>query len=257
MFIQRPNAHLNTLSFGQGPLTLLAVGGWVAGGEIWYDTFGHLPNWRCVSVDHRGSGASMHSGPITMSDMADDLLAVADALKLGNCVIASESSGAAAALLAIQRAPTRFVGQVLVGAAWERMEAGAFDNFIASLRRDYAAALRGFIDNCLPETNSPELRHWGLQMMSRSSVDHAVDLLRSREHILPPSESPLHSLPALLIHGDNDRIVPVESSRRLAKRLPNAELHVLAGLGHVPICTEAAQVAALIDGFGKRIELAA
>ena len=28
MFIQRPTAQLHTLSFGQGPLTLLAVGGW-------------------------------------------------------------------------------------------------------------------------------------------------------------------------------------------------------------------------------------
>lgn len=254
MFIQRPNAQLATQSFGQGPRTLLAVGGWAAGGEIWYDTFGHLPNWRCVSVDHRGAGASIHSGSITVSDMADDVLAVADALNLGNCVIASESSGAAAALLAIQRAPTRFVGQVLVGAAWERVEAGAYDHFIASLRRDYTATLRGFIDNSLPETNSTELRLWGLKMMSRSSVDDAVELLRSREHILPSSEAHLHSLPALLIHGEQDRIVPLESSRRLASRLANAELHELPGLGHVPICTAAAQVAALIDGFGKRID---
>lgn len=253
MFIQRPNAQLNTLSFGQGPLTLLAVGGWVAGGEIWYDTFGHLPNWRCISVDHRGTGASTHSGPITVSDMADDLLAVADALNLGSCVIASESSGAAAALLAIQRAPGRFVGQVLVGAAWEPVQAGAYDNFVASLRRDYTATLRGFIDNCLPETNSPELRHSGLQMMTRSSVDDAVELIRCREQLAPSSESPVHHLPALLLHGDQDRIVPVQSSRLLATRLPNAELHVLPGLGHVPICTAPAQMAALIDSFGQRL----
>lgn len=254
MFIQRPNAQLNTLSFGQGPLTLLAVGGWVAGGEIWHETFGHLPHWRCVSVDHRGAGSSTHSGPITVSDMADDLLAMADTLNLGRCVIASESSGAAAALLAITRAPGHFVGQVLVGASWERAEAGASDNFITSLRRDYTATLQAFINNCLPETDNVELRRWALQMMTRSSVDDAVDLIRSREHILPTNEAILHSLPALVIHGEKDRIVPLQSSRSLATRLPNAELHELPGLGHVPICTAAAQVAALIDGLGKRID---
>lgn len=253
MFIQRPNANLYTLSFGQGPLTLLAIGGWVAGGDIWHEAFGHLPNWRCVSLDHRGAGHSTHSGPITVSDMADDLLAVADALNVGPCVIASESSGAAVALLAIERAPDRFVGQVLVGASWERVEAGAYDNFFASLRRDYTATLRSFIDNCLPETNSAELRHWGLQTMTRSSVDDAIDLIKSREQIASAYVSPLHHLPALLIHGDQDHIVPVQSSRLLAERLPNAKLHVLPGLGHVPIVTAPAEVAALITNFGKQI----
>ncbi len=185
--------------------------------------------------------------------MADDLLAVADALNVGSCVIASESSGASAALLAIQRAPNRFGGQVLVGASWERVEAGAYDKFFASLRRDYTATLRSFIDNCLPETHSAELRRWGLQTMTRSSVDDAIDLIKSREQITCADVSPLHHLPALLIHGDKDSIVPVQSSRLLAARLPSAKLHVLPGSGHVPVVTAPAEVAALIANFGNQI----
>ena len=109
--------------------------------------------------------------------MADDLLALADALNVGHCVLAAESSGAAAALLAVQRAPQRFVGQVLVYAAWQRTEPGASDNFVAALQRDYTGALRSFIDNSLPETDSAELKRWGLQMLTRSSVDDAIELL--------------------------------------------------------------------------------
>ena len=259
MFIQRPSAQLHALGFGQGPLTLLAVGGWTAGGEIWHPLFGQLAHWRCISVDHRGAGASMRSGPITVDDMADDLLAVADALNVGPCVLAAESSGAAAALLAVQRSPRRFIGQVLVGAAWQRTEPGSSDNFIANLRRDYTAALRGFIDNSLPETDSVALKRWGLQMLMRSSLDDAVDLLRSREQITPidalADQLRKLTLPTLLIHGDIDRIVSPQSSRLLADLIPQAELHVLPGLGHVPIVTAAAQVAALIDAFGKRLTL--
>jgi pimeloyl-ACP methyl ester carboxylesterase len=253
MFIQRPDAQLHTLSFGQGPLTLLAIGGWTAGGEIWHALFGHLADWRCVSLDHRGAGASMHSGPITVDAMADDLLAVADAVGASRCVIASESSGAAAALQAIARAPGRFVGQVLVGAAWERTEPGASDSLVGSLRRDYAGTLRSFIDNCLPETDSVALRRWALQMMMRSGVDDAVDLLRCREQTALAHAAAGHALPALLVHGEQDRIVPVQSSRELAAHIPRAELHVLPGLGHVPICTAPAQVATLVDDFGKRL----
>ena len=261
MFIQRPGAQLHALSFGQGPLTLLAVGGWTAGGEIWHPLFGHLAHWRCISVDHRGAGASTHTGPITVDAMADDLLAVADSLNVGHCILASESSGAAAALLAVQRAPRRFLGQVLVGAAWQRTAPADSAGFIANLRGNHMAALKAFIDNCLPETQSVELRRWGLQMLARSSVDDAIELLRSREQIPPADQLDDQlkkiTLPTLLIHGENDRIVLPQSARTLAERLPRAELHVLTGLGHVPIVTAPAQVAALINGFGTRLSVMA
>ncbi len=257
MFIQRTGAQLHTLSFGQGPLTLLAVGGWIGSGEIWYPLFEHLPHWQCISVDHRGTGASMHSGPITLDDLADDLLAVADAMKVGPCVLAAESAGAAVALRAVQRAPRRFIGQVLVGASWRQQEPGESDAFVTSLRRDYTGTLRSFINNCLPETDSDALRWRGLQMLTRSSVDDVVDLIRCREQIAPADPLARLTLPTLLIHGDRDHIVPLQASRELAQRLARAELQVLPGLGHVPIVTAPAQVAALIHEFGKRVSLAA
>lgn len=42
------------------------------------------------------------------------------------------------------------------------------------------------------------------------------------------------TLPSLVISGDDDRVVPVESSVRLAEELPNAELVVIPDCGHVP-----------------------
>lgn len=60
---------------------------------------------------------------------------------------------------------------------------------------------------------------------------------------------------SLLIHGENDRIAPPQSSHALAQGQPRAKLHVLPGMGHVPIVTAPAQVAALINEFGMRISL--
>ncbi len=252
MFIQRPNAKLHTLSFGHGPITLLAVGGWTAGGEIWHPLFGELPRWRCISVDHRGAGASVHSAALTVDAMADDLLAVADAHQVGPCVLAAESAGAAAALLAAQRAPHRFLGVVLIGAAWQRTTSADSDAMVAGLRTNFTATLQGFIHHCLPETPSPELRRWGLQMLSRSSPDDAVALLRAREHIAPLAQI---ATPVLALHGERDHIVPVQSSKDLARHVRRLELHVLAGLGHVPIVTAPADVARLIHEFGTRLSV--
>ncbi|MBK9207939.1 MAG: alpha/beta hydrolase [Anaerolineales bacterium] len=42
------------------------------------------------------------------------------------------------------------------------------------------------------------------------------------------------TMPALVITGDDDRIVPTEQSLRLAQELPNATLNVIAQSGHLP-----------------------
>lgn len=256
MFIARPDAELHVLSFGQGPLTLLAVGGWIGSGEVWLELFDHLPHWRCVAIDHRGTGATTHRGPITLETMADDVLAVADALGLQSCVLAAESAGAAVALRAVQKAPARFLGQVLVGPAWQRTEPGSQDGFIAQLHRDYPATLRAFVDACLPETPRPELRRWGLQILMRADVADAVALLGCRHEAARVEELPALALPTLLLHGTKDHIVPLSASRQLAAHLPQCELQELPGLGHVPIVTEPRDLAARIDAFGQRCSLA-
>ena len=43
---------------------------------------------------------------------------------------------------------------------------------------------------------------------------------------------PKIELPTLVIAGDNDRLIPVENSRILASRIPEAELVILRGVGH-------------------------
>ncbi len=257
MFIPRPDAQLHVLSFGQGPLTLLAMGGWIGSGEVWHPLFGQLAHWRCISIDHRGTGATTQHGPITVDAMVDDLLAVADQLNVGPCVLATESAGAGVALQAVQRAPGRFMGQVLVGAAWQRAVPGATDAFVASLRADYITALSGFVERCMPETRSTELRRWGLQVLSRAHVDDAVALLRCRETLPADEALPRLAVPTLLVHGGRDRIAPVQGAQELATRLARAELRLLPGLGHVPIVTAPEQVAQLIDTFGMRLLVSA
>ncbi|TME95704.1 MAG: alpha/beta hydrolase [Chloroflexi bacterium] len=41
--------------------------------------------------------------------------------------------------------------------------------------------------------------------------------------------------PTLVIHGDKDRLIPIASARDLVRRLPEWQLDVLEGVGHVPM----------------------
>ena len=54
-------------------------------------------------------------------------------------------------------------------------------------------------------------------------------------------------IPALLVHGELDRISAVSVSHELDAALPDSALYVMPGLGHVPIVTAPADVARLIE----------
>ena len=60
-------------------------------------------------------------------------------------------------------------------------------------------------------------------------------------------------VPALVVHGDEDLIVPVENGRRLAERLPNAEYVELRGAGHNLPLEDPPLFARLVAGFVSRV----
>jgi pimeloyl-ACP methyl ester carboxylesterase len=57
------------------------------------------------------------------------------------------------------------------------------------------------------------------------------------------------SCPVLLVHGDRDRLVPVAAARAAARDNPGWSVHVLPGLGHVPMLEAPGQTAELITSW--------
>jgi 3-oxoadipate enol-lactonase len=60
-------------------------------------------------------------------------------------------------------------------------------------------------------------------------------------------------IPALIIHGDADRLIPVENGKMLAERIKDSELYIIQGAGHLYV-TEAQKEAdlAVIDFIKKQ-----
>ena len=56
-------------------------------------------------------------------------------------------------------------------------------------------------------------------------------------------------LPALIISGDEDRVIPVEHARAAHQMLPNSRLHIMSGVYHHPATERPETVAHLIDDF--------
>jgi pimeloyl-ACP methyl ester carboxylesterase len=255
MFIRHEDAWFFTVSFGTGSRTILGLGGWTDSWELWAGPFTYLSqNWRTAAYDHRGSGVTLAPvESITRPRMTADVFAMMDALGIERCVLAGESAGAAIVLQAALERPERFDGLVLVDGLYYRPTLTEPDLFALGLRQDYPRTVGAFVEACVPEPDSEPIRHWGRQILMRASQAAAIQLYECMDGVdLRPQLSQI-KLPTLILHGEADAILPVESSRWLATQLPNCQLHTFAGAGHVPTVTRPREVAELIDGmFGRK-----
>jgi pimeloyl-ACP methyl ester carboxylesterase len=100
--------ELRVLRWGTGPRTVVAAHGITATGISWRAVAEQLGGeWSLFAPDLRGRGASAGlPGPWGLSNHADDVLAVVDALDLELDVLAGQSMGAYIAVLAAARRPS-------------------------------------------------------------------------------------------------------------------------------------------------------
>jgi pimeloyl-ACP methyl ester carboxylesterase len=67
-----------------------------------------------------------------------------------------------------------------------------------------------------------------------------------REFNLPLTDI---TIPTLVIHGSKDVIIPTDVGKYIASVMPEAELLILEGVGHVPTMTRPQEVAAAIERY--------
>ena len=248
MFIEVNKNRLHTVSFGKGHRTFLTHGGWVGNWEVWQQLFELMSeSWRCVSYDHRGAGESpVPPETITPEALVDDLFAVMDALEVERCVLGGESAGGFIALMAALRQPNRFEGLVLVGAT-SSITVETAKPLVDGCRADYPATVKAFVDACVPEPDSEYIRRWGRDILLRAEPEAAARMLESayeREFNLTLTDI---TVPTLVIHGSKDVIIPMDVGKHIATVIPDAELLILEGVGHVPTMTRPREVVAAIE----------
>lgn len=249
MFLDVNGVRLHALAFGDGPRTLLAVGGWTGSWEVWEEPLAQLSSagWRCIAYDHRGSGESpTEPADITVDAMVTDVFGILDTFGIEHCIVAGESQGGAIAQYAAARAPERFDGLVLA-APTPTGRAERSGGFADACRTDYPAAVASFVERCLPEPDSDHIKRWGKNILLRAEPEQAARIIEMWSDDAVADVDPRQlALPVLILHGTADVIVPVELSRALAELLPDAQLVEFDGVGHVPTMTRPDEVVAAI-----------
>lgn len=62
----------------------------------------------------------------------------------------------------------------------------------------------------------------------------------------------LHA-PTLVVHGESDGLVPLEYARELSELVPNGDLEVLAGTGHLPMFESPDELVGVVQKFLARV----
>ena len=230
--------------------------GWPLTADAFEDQMFYLAarGYRCIAHDRRGHGRS--SQPWNGNDMdtyADDLAELVQALDLKNAIHVGHSTGGGEVARYIGRHGNgRVAKAVLIGAVTPLMlktpgnplgtPLAVFDQIRASVLADRSAF---FMDLTIPfygynrpgaKTSEAVRQSFWLQGMC-AGFPAAYFCIKAFSETDLTEDLKKISVPTLIMHGDDDQIVPIESSALLAaKILKKSTLKIYSGASH-GLCT--------------------
>lgn len=201
------------------------------------------PSLRVVTLDNRDAGESdQEEASYTMADLADDAVALLDALGVARAHVAGISMGGMIALQLALNHPRRVERLVLIATSaggWSPEQRHALtlppDPWIADpVERARAgmaqivgpaarAALPGRLPEVIERARGNRFTAAGYVRQNGAIGTHDV---RARLGEI--------TAPTLVIHGDADPLVPFAQGRILAAEIPGARALFLPGVGHLP-----------------------
>jgi non-heme chloroperoxidase len=255
--------------WGDGP-TIVFSHGWPLSADDWDAQLMFFVNhgFRVIAHDRRGHGRSSQTGDgHDMDHYADDLAALTTHLDLREAVHVGHSTGGGEVARYLGRhGQSRVAKAVLISAVPPLMvKTGAnpgglpkevFDGFqrqVADNRAQFyldlaAGPFYGF-NRPGAKVSEGVVRNWWRQgMMGGTKAHHDGIVAFSQTDFTPDLLK--FTVPTLVMHGDDDQIVPIADSGLLtAKLVKNSTLKVYKGFPHGMCTTEAATINADLLAF--------
>ncbi|WP_419999945.1 alpha/beta fold hydrolase [Streptomyces boninensis] len=187
---------------------------------------------RAISYDQRDSGITVNPpAPYTMADLADDLVALLDALGLDSAHVLGTSFGGAVAQHAALRHPRRIASLVLVATTPSfAMSSAAINELLDMSHEDRQHAAADFFftrDGQAAMRAARPAQTLTARDPGQSARRHAV----ARQHEIRERLGEI-SVPTLIVHGTADRLAPYAGAVLMERQMPKAELRSIEGGRH-------------------------
>lgn len=268
------NTELYYKDWGTGQPVVFSHG-WPLDADAWEDQMYFLASrgYRCVAHDRRGHGRSSQPwGGQDMDTFADDLAAVVEALDLHDAIHVGHSTGGGEVARYIARHGTdRVAGAVLISAVVPLMlktpsnpqgtPIEVFDQLRASVHadrsqfwKDLSAPFYGANRPGSKVSQGVRDTFWLQGMLA--SFNASYDCIKAFSETDQFADMSKFDVPTLIVHGDDDQIVPIAASAmQSCKLIPNAELKVYQGAPHgLPTTLKDRLNSDLLEFFTTRVK---
>ena len=241
--VERPDgARIWWTDEGQGEPVVLVMGlGYPS--DMWFRVTPALVagGYRVLRLDNRGAGRTGDApgAPYTVETMAADVLAVLDAAGEESAHVVGVSMGGLVAqeigLSAPGRARSLVLGCTHAGAAtaeWDREALALLADRGNLTPRE--SAERSIPFNYAEGTPRERIEEdWAVRLPLAATAAGYQAQANGTSAWSGLERLPSLRIPTLVVHGEQDRLVPVANGRRIAKAVPGAELTVLADANHL------------------------
>ncbi|MFZ5446935.1 MAG: alpha/beta fold hydrolase [Myxococcota bacterium] len=194
---------------------------------------------RLIVPDHRGFGRSaLAPGVSTMEAMAEDALALLDALKLDAAFVGGVSMGGYVSIALTRLDPGRVKGLVLIDtqslpdddAGKARREATALD----VEQHGVGGLVEGMLPRLLAPSAAPELKA-RVERLMRAQSPAAVAAAARGMATRTDGKDILSRFgnPCVVIVGDQDVITPPEKAKVMHELVGGSQLEIVANAGHL------------------------
>ena len=270
-FIERGGVKVGYEVFGAGEPAILLLTSWaIVHARQWKAQVPYLArHFQVITVEGRGNGRADRPGTAEAyrdREYVDDAIAVLDATGVDRAVVVGLSVGGRHALQLAAWYPERAAGVVAIGAAlpWP-MPPGfdetrdTYEGWGKANRHYWLADYRGWVEFFMsqvftePHSTKPHEDGvaWGLDTTAET-------LLLTVPAVGEPAAADAEAIcrqvrcPVLIVHGDQDGIVPYDTGVALA-RWTGGQMVTIHGGGHAPTLRDPVQVNLLIRNFAESV----
>ena len=240
-FVDRAGTRIYWEASGAGE-PMLMIMGLSFTHEMWFRVLPHLVgSYRTITFDNRGAGRSdVPRGPYSMATMADDALAVLEAAGHDSAHIVGASMGGMIAQEIALRYPSKVRSLTLgctshsgVFSRWPRFGRGpgfAWFKMTDRIARERSLRHMLYAADTPDERIEEDIRircdcAWNM----KGVVAQLAGILLWSSYL----RLPYLRMPTLVLHGDEDHLLPPQNGRIVAARIPNAQFELIPKAGHV------------------------
>lgn len=239
----RDNTKLYLKDWGSGRPVIL-IHGWPLSADSWDDAAIAIANagFRAIAYDRRGFGRSEQPwNGYNYDTLSDDLASIIEQIGADDATIVGFSMGGGEVARYMSRHKGKNVAQaVLISSVVPYMlktadnpngvDQSTFDEMTKGMKSDRAHFLASFFKDfygvgIVSDPASEEMLEWSRSVSMQASLKATLDCAKAFATTDFRPDLPSFSVPTLIIHGTEDKTVPIDpSGRAAAKGIPNAKL---------------------------------